>query len=964
MSETTTGKEYKDTLLLPKTDYPMKAGLDKLEPALQKQWAEQDIYARIRAARAGRPKSVLHDGPPYATGDLHVGTGLNKTLKDFVVRYKTMRGFDSPFRPGWDCHGLPIESRVMKELGPKVKSTPTPVLRKLCHEYAMKFFARNREDFKRLGIFGQWEHPYLTVDPAYEAGILDVFADMVEKGYVYRALRPIHWCLTDETALAEAELEYGPETSPSVTVRFPFAETPADLFPALPAGAATDLLIWTTTPWTLPANVAIAVHPEFDYACVRYSDADGSTRYVVLAAGLVEQNFARAKLAGYEVVGTVRGKQLEGRRYKHVFLDRTGTVVLADYVTLGGEARRPDEDQVLEKVEESGGGTGLVHTAPGHGREDFLTGRKYGLPVLSPVDAGGRLTPEAGVFVGEKVFDADPKIVDLLRQKGVLFHHEPYAHSYPHCWRCHNPVIFRATDQWFVNVDHADLRGRMLGQIRGGVKWFPDAGKNRIGSMVERRPDWCISRQRHWGVPIPAFFNKKTGEGLIRADVVRHVRDLFAKHGSGYWFEHTAAELLPPGFSHEGHTAEDYEKEPAIFDVWFESGASHRSVLKQDLAEQFPADVYLEGSDQHRGWFQVSLITAMAADGTPPFRNVVTHGFIVDANGDKMSKSQGNFISLADAIKFGGADLFRLWVASVDYSREINTSAELMKRVHDPYRQYRNTLRFLFGNLAGFDPVRDRVPSAEMTEIDRWAVARLQQVIGDCLEAYDRFAFFRVFGAVTQFCTVDLSAFYVDVLKDRMYCDAAKGLARRSTQTAMYEILSALIRLMAPVLVHTAEEAWQLFRKFGEPGLSESVHLALMPEPDPARTDATLLQRWERLLTVRADVNRELEKLRKADVIGKSAEAVVTLHTTSDELQALLTAAGPDTLGTVLMVSSAELSPSGGPEFVKAAETPDLWIRAAKGTAPKCVRCWNLRPDVGSSPKHPALCRRCAEVVG
>jgi isoleucyl-tRNA synthetase len=975
MTDTAKGNPYKDTVLLPKTDFPMKAGLDKLEPQLQAEWKKSDLYKQIRDARKNAPKYVLHDGPPYATGDLHVGTGLNKALKDFVVRYKTMRGFDSPYRPGWDCHGLPIESRVMKELGPKVKETPTPELRKKCHEYAMKFFARNREEFERLGIFGEWQTPYLTVNPDYEAGILDVFADMVEKGYVYRALRPIHWCIYDETALAEAELEYGEETSPSVTVKFPLVDDVSDLYPKLPAAATVDLLIWTTTPWTLPANLAIAVHPEFDYALVEYKDnrsgqaaepaptaAKSSPAFLICAAGLVEANFKKAGAAEYTVLGTVKGKQLEGRKYKHVFLDRRSPVVLADYVTLGGEGRKADEDQV--EVEQAEAGTGLVHTAPGHGREDFLTGKKYGLEILSPVDSQGRLTEKAGVCVGERVFDADPKIVQLLRDRGALFHHQDYKHSYPHCWRCHKPVMFRATEQWFVNVEHDGLRGRMLERIKSGVKWVPDWGQGRIQAMVERRPDWCISRQRHWGVAIPAFFNRKTGEAVIDAKVVRHVRNLFAIHGSGVWFEKTAAELLPPGFSYKGATAADFEKEHAIFDVWFESGASHRAVLKPDKHLNFPCDMYLEGSDQHRGWFQVSLITAMAADGVPPFKAVLTHGFVVDDKGEKMSKSSGNYISLGDALKFGGADLFRLWVGSIDYQKDINTSFDLMKRVHEPYRQFRNTLRILFGNLNGFDPAQDAVPVGQMLELDRWALSQLAALVRDCLDAYERFAFFRVYSLLTQFCSLQMSAFYVDVLKDRMYCDAAKGASRRSAQTAMYEILSALIRLSAPILVHTAEEAWGWFRKLGGAAAAPSVHLAMMPETRPEWANPELDAKWDRLLKVRADVNRELDKLRKSEVIGKSLEATVTLFAEGEQLKKLLADFGADGLSAILMTSQVEFAAAKGAEFAAGQDTAGLSVKVGKSGLPKCGRCWNQRKDVGSVAKHPQLCRRCAEVVG
>jgi len=930
---------YKDTVLTPRTEFPMRADLvGRLEPQMQAAWDKQDLYGRIRKARAGAPKRILHDGPPYATGDLHVGTGLNKVLKDFIVRYWTMCGYDSPYVPGWDCHGLPIEHRVATELGDRFKQMPTEEIRQRCHDYAMKFMARNREDFRRLGVLGQWSAPYLTVDPSYEAGVLDIFAELVEKGFVYRALRPIHWCIHCETALAEAELEYDQAVSPSIYVRFPMVDDVSDLFPQA-RGASVDLLIWTTTPWTLPANLAIAVHPRFEYALVRF-EQDGATRYVILAEALAEQVADKTGIGRCERLGTVRGEQLRGRRYRHAWIDRIGPVILAEYVTLTE-------------------GTGCVHTAPGHGAEDYHSGLVNGLEPFSPVDNTGRFTAEAGEFAGMQVFQADPKIVEKLRQTGMLVHSEPYEHSYPHCWRCHNPVIFRATEQWFIKIDHDGLRRRML-EALGSIRWVPGWGQTRIRGMIENRPDWCISRQRTWGVPIPGFHCKGCGQTLIDARLVRHVRDLFAAEGANCWYRREAAELLPAGTRCPRCGGGEFDKEHDIFDVWFESGASHRCVLRAYEQLQWPCDVYLEGSDQHRGWFQVSLITAMGAYGQAPFRQVVTHGFVVDEKSEKMSKSRGNFISAGQAVRRVGAEIFRLWTASINYHNDIPTSYAIIQGVSDEYRRIRNTIRALLGNLFDFDPARDRVAADRLEPIDRWALIQLHRLIGRVREAYEQYAFHRVFTAVHSFCAVQMSAFYIDVLKDRMYCERADSALRRSSQTVMYEIVRALVKLIAPILVHTSEEAWQFLP--GAAAEADSVHLALMPEPDTSLFDEGFERDWQVLLDVRSDVLRELERLRQAGTIRQPLDARVELVTEDAELAAVLERY-EDLLAMVLIVSEAAWRRGTAPDAAAGQALPTLRIQAAPSRHPKCARCWRHLPSVGSDEQYPDVCRRCAEAV-
>jgi len=917
----------------------MKANLRQREPELQKRWREMNLYELIRQARKGCPKFILHDGPPYASGELHIGTGMNKILKDVVVRSRTMMGYDAPFVPGWDCHGQPIEQRVLQELGPGALGTPAAEIRRRSRHFAEKHMRDHIAQFQQLGILGDFHHPYATLQHDYERAVIELFADLVDKGFVYKRLKPIHWDYETRTALAEAELEYETIASPSIYVKFPMADDVCDLFPAIGAGPVS-VLIWTTTPWTLPANRAIALAEMAEYSAVRIPAAGGQV--VILAEDLVERVMSKLGVEGFERLGRCRGKQLEGRRYRHVLTGALCPIVLAPYVSL--------ED-----------GTGCVHTAPGHGREDYETGLAYGLEIFSPVDDEGKLTAAAGEFAGLHVFDADPKIVERLRQAGHLAHHETITHSYPHGWRSKKPVILRATEQWFVAIDHLGLRQEALRAI-DVVRWIPEWGRGRIAAMVSERPDWCISRQRAWGIPIPAFYCTGCNAVLLTRASALAVAELFGRAGSDAWFHTEAADILPEGTACANCGGTSFRKETDIFDVWFESGSSHRAVLRGPKAERqglrWPADLYLEGTDQHRGWFQLSLLPAVAADGQPPFRTVLTHGFVVDERGEKMSKSLGNFLSVEDALKDFGAELQRLWAASVDYLADIAASRDIIRRMDEPYRRFRNTFRYLLGNLDGFDPARHRVPLPKMAEVDRWALGRTQRLIADALRAYEEYQFYRVYQRAYQFCTVDLSAFYLDVIKDRLYCEAADSLARRSAQTAMYEALDALVRLLAPILIHTCEEVWDAM-----PGREDlpSVHLARFPKVQEAWWDAELDARWERLLAVRSDVARELEKLRAAKKIGSGLDARVALYA-EGELLAFLRR-HEALLPEMLIVSEVAVAEGMSPDAAPGADVPGLGVVAAPSERPKCGRCWRLLPSVGSDADHPQLCGRCAAVV-
>ena len=934
----TKAKPYKDTLNLPVTRFDMKANLTVREPQIQARWRERDLYGRVRQARVQGARKVLHDGPPYANGEIHMGTALNKMLKDFVVRSLTMRGFDSPYVPGWDCHGLPIEHKVVKDLGGKAAAMSHAEIRALCHAEAMKWVDIQRQQFRRLGVLGDWDNPYLTLDPQYEAGILDVLADLLDDGSIFRQLKPIHWCMTDRTALAEAELEYHDETTPSIYVNFPMVSRVPAAWTQADESSDHDwhAMIWTTTPWTLPANVAIAVHPDLTYAGICYLDpSSGRTVRTILAADLVAKVMAMGKITDYTEVGRCRGRELEHGEYRHPFVDRVSPIVLAGYVSV--------ED-----------GTGLVHTAPGHGAEDYQTGRTYQLSVLSPVDPSGRFTAEAPDWLaGQQVFAANLRIVEHLKVSGRLFHETPLVHSYPHCWRCKKPVIFRATEQWFVAVDHNDLRQRTLKAIEE-VNWLPSWGQSRIEAMVSLRPDWCISRQRSWGVPIPALGCTTCHTQLLTAQTVRHFRDLFRSAGADAWFTRPVEELVPPQAACPKCGGTTFRKEGDILDVWFESGSSHRAVLAENFGLGYPAFMYLEGSDQHRGWFQSSILTAVGTTGTAPFETVLTHGFVVDDKGEKMSKSLGNVVLAVKATEQYGADVLRLMVASMDYADDIRISERGIKETSESYRKIRNTFRYLLGNLedyARFDPAS--FDAAWLHEIDLWALGQLNQVIRDVTAAYERFEFYRVCQRIYQFVSVELSSLYLDVLKDRLYAESADSPGRRAAQFVLARLHDGLTRLLAPIIPHTAEESWDYLP--ATPDKQVSVHLADFPGPDPRWDDSSRDARWETLLEVRETVLRALEGLRKDKTIGSAQESVVTVTAAAADLPLL--EANRELLATLCIVSEIKFAaaPMGGPDRISAA--------AERSPHAKCERCWNYRPSVGQSAEHPTLCDRCVGVV-
>ena len=932
---------YKTTLNLPRTSFPMKANLTSLEPRLQARWEEMDLYGRIQAARAGRPQYILHDGPPYANGDVHIGTGLNKVLKDVVVRYKTMRGFDSPFVPGWDCHGLPIEVKVLQDLGDEAKTMPRMDIRRRCRAYAEHYLEVQRQQFRRLGVTGDWLHPYVTMSPRYEQAVIQVLGEMVEAGCIYRALKPIHWCIHCHSALADAELEYEDDESPAVFVRYRLSDQVRRFFPGLRPGERAELLIWTTTPWTLPANLAIALHPDYTYAAVRYRDpADGKERVLVLVRDLIPAALELVGVTEYEELGARRGRLLEGLTYENPLGRRTSPVVVADYVTLQE-------------------GTGCVHTAPGHGHEDHLTGLKYGLEPFCPVDDAGAFTREAGEFAGMDIFEANPRIVDRLRDLGMLFHEHRITHSYPHCWRCKEPVIFRATTQWFVDLDRNGLRERALAEV-ARTRWIPAWGEVRIHSMMAERPDWCISRQKAWGVPIPAFYCTACGELLFTRAVCDRVAELFGREGSDAWFLREPGDILGDLARCPKCGGAAFEKEADILDVWFESGSSHRAVLEQTERLRFPADLYLEGNDQHRGWFQLSLWPAVATRNQAPFREVLTHGMMLDEEGEKVSKSKGTMLKSEDVVSTLGADVFRLWLSSVNYHDDIRVSQGIVARSADPYRKMRNTFRFLLGNLADFDPALHRVPYGRMTELDRWALDRLHRLIRSVTSAYDDFAYYRVYHQLYDFAVVDMSSFYLDVLKDRLYTFAPDDPERRSSQTALADILVALTKMCAPILVHTAEEVWLALPESWRD--VESVHLSDWPRVNEALIDDVLSKRWGQLLAVRGEVNRGLEQARNAKLIGSSLEAALQVWTDDARLRQLLEDFA-DRLPTLFIVSEATLAPERGPDFLQGLDLPEVWVKVSPAPYPKCSRCWNLRPSVGQAPAHPLLCSHCVKVV-
>nr|WP_242464654.1 isoleucine--tRNA ligase [Halorhodospira abdelmalekii] len=917
----------------------MRARLAEREPQRLARWHDEGLYQRVREARRGAERFILHDGPPYANGDIHIGHAVNKILKDIIVKARTLDGYDAPYVPGWDCHGLPIEHKIEESVGKPGRDLDYAEFRQHCRDFASAQVEQQRRDFERLGVLGAWDRPYRTMDYATEAGILRALARIFEAGHITRGFKPVYWCADCGSALAEAEVEYEERTSPAVDVRFPLVDA-ADLEGRLhlegegaQAGPAA-VVIWTTTPWTLPANRAVALHCDLEYVVVAVEQRER----LLLAAELLEATLARAGIERYEIVGRCRGADLEDLQLHHPFLERVVPVVLADHVTVEG-------------------GTGCVHIAPGHGQDDYIVGKRYGLEVTNPVDGNGCFFAETEHFGGLNVFAANPEVIRVLEARGALLHHAPYQHSYPHCWRHKSPVIFRATPQWFIDLERAGLRARALAEI-AKVEWLPQWGEARIEAMVRGRPDWCISRQRHWGVPIALFVDRRSGEPHPETPaIMEEVARRMEREGLEAWWRLEPVDLL-------GDAAADYEKVTDILDVWFDSGVTHTTVLERHPDLQQPADLYLEGSDQHRGWFQSSLLAATAIHGHAPYKAVLTHGFTVDEQGRKMSKSRGNVVAPQDVMDRLGADILRLWVASADYSGEIAVSENILQRTADAYRRMRNTARFLLGNLHGFEPQRDRLPSAQLLPLDRWAVARTLELQQAIVAAYDRYEMHRIYHLLHNFCVVDLGGFYLDIIKDRLYTTPPESRARRSAQTALYHIAEALVRWLAPILSFTADEIWELL-----PGERESTVFAAHWYADLESADAVAgvaAERfWERVIEVRTVVSRELERLRNAKVIGANLDAEVALYV-PEALAAELAPLG-DELRFVLITSAATLAPlAQAPEEAVAATLEDgtaVRMVVTASAHEKCPRCWHRRPDIGSSVEHPALCGRCVENV-
>ncbi len=928
--------DYKDTLNLPNTEFPMRGNLAQREPEMLKRWEEEGLYQKIREACAGRPRFILHDGPPYANGEIHIGHAVNKVLKDIIVKSRTLDGFDAPYVPGWDCHGLPIELQVEKKVGKPGAKVSAAQFREACRDYAAKQVDKQRADFRRLGVLGDWDNPYLTMDFAFEANIIRSLGKIVDNGHVHKGSKPVHWCTDCGSALAEAEVEYKDKESFTIDVRFraPDEDAVFSRCHHVPDGRGEGrihLVIWTTTPWTLPANQAVALNPSLEYAVVQCEGPDGPER-LILAEALLKDTMDRWGIEKYHVLGYAKGEAFEGLQIWHPFYDRGVPVILGEHVTL--EA-----------------GTGAVHTAPGHGLEDYIVGQRYDLPVDNPVGSNGRFVAGTPLFEGEHVFTADEHVIEVLKEKGALVRESRVSHSYPHCWRHKTPIIFRATPQWFISMDQKGLRKGALREIEQ-VRWMPDWGHARIQGMVENRPDWCISRQRTWGVPITLFLHKDSGElhpdsGRLVEEVAKRVED----KGIQAWFDLEPEDLL-------GDAAGQYEKATDTLDVWFDSGVTHACVLALRDGLQVPADLYLEGSDQHRGWFQSSLMTSVAMYERAPYKEVLTHGFTVDAEGRKMSKSLGNVVAPQKVLKTLGADIVRLWVAATDYRGEMNVSNEILKRTADAYRRIRNTSRFLLANLNGFDPMQHRVAPADMIELDRWAVDRAHQLQLEIIEAYRDYQFHLIYQKVHNFCVTDMGGFYLDIIKDRQYTTRTESLARRSAQTAMYHIVEALARWLAPVLSYTADEIWQHIP--GERDASVFMdqwyqNLFNLDPDDPFDRDF-----WDRAIAVRAAVGRHLELARKAGAIGSALDAEVDLYC-DEALYQRLQRLG-DELRFVLITSDARLHPVAEAD-ADAVETDvsGLQLVMSPSDHAKCVRCWHHREDVGASGEHPQLCGRCVE---
>ncbi|HTB29810.1 MAG TPA: isoleucine--tRNA ligase [Steroidobacteraceae bacterium] len=926
--------DYKQTINLPQTGFPMKADLAHREPTMLAAWEREGLYEKIRAASQGRPSFVLTDGPPYANGAIHLGHAVNKILKDIIVKSRTLDGYDAPYVPGWDCHGLPIEMQVEKTHGRVGQKIDAKAFRAACRAYAEKQIDSQRKDFKRLGVLGDWEHPYLTMDPRFEAEQLRAFSAIIKNGHVYKGFKPVHWCLNCRSALAEAEVEYEDITSPSIFVRFEVIDR-LDLSrrfgmvtegSEVDEGVPTSVAIWTTTPWTLPANQAVAVHPQFDYTLVEFDQGTGRERLIV-ATERIKPLMQTLGISGWTVLAETKGAVLEKLELQHPFYERRVPVILGDHVTLDA-------------------GTGAVHTAPGHGLDDYIVGRRYGLEVENPVGGDGRFLPSTPIFAGEGVFDANAHVIEVLRERGRLLKGEPYYHAYPHCWRHKTPVIFRATPQWFISMDQAGLRKAALEAITH-VDWMPGWGEQRISGMIAGRPDWCVSRQRTWGVPIPLFVDKETGELHPKtSELIEVVAKMVERGGIDAWFDLDPATLL-------GADASRYDKATDVMDVWFDSGVVHHAVTQARPEIVSSSDLYLEGSDQHRGWFHSSLLTSVAMHGRAPYRGVLTHGFTVDEKGRKMSKSVGNILAPQKLTSTLGADVVRLWIAATDYANEMSVSDEILKRMADSYRRIRNTLRFLLGNMHGFDPAAHAVAWSDLVAIDQWAIGAAFTLQNDVVTAFRNYEFHDIYQEVHNFCVVELGGFYLDIIKDRLYTTGAGSLPRRSAQTAMYHIADAMVRWLAPILSFTAEEVWSFM-----PGVrNESVFLNVWHQ-FPAGAERGSEVDWPAFIALKADVARQLERLRTAGQIGAPLEAEVAIYAPAEQAQKF--SALRDELRFLLITSQARVIEADTPPVEAVpSHAENVWIEVKPSSQPKCVRCWHLRSDVGSDARHPELCARC-----
>ena len=916
--------DYAKTLNLPKTSFKMKANLAQKEPLTLRDWKKAEIYEK--SLKEGAPFFVLHDGPPYANGDIHIGHALNKILKDIILKYKRLRGYNAPYIPGWDTHGLPIEWKIMEELGEKAKNMTPLQIRQECKKYALKWVEKQKEGFKRLGILGNWDNPYITLRPEYEAEQLKVFKEIYENGYIYKGLKPVYWSPTTETALAEAEIEYKDVTSHSIYVKF---EGEKDLTDKLGVDEAS-ILIWTTTPWTLPANLGVFLHPEFDYGL--YKTEKGN---LVVAKDLAEDVFKTLDLS-YELLKEFKGTELEYTHYQHPFLDRKGLVMNADYVTIDA-------------------GTGAVHTAPGHGADDYNYSLKYNIGILSPVDDKGHMTKEAGKYEGMFYAKASKAIVEDLTESGHMLYHTTFVHSYPHDWRSKKPVIFRATEQWFISVDESDIRENALKALEN-VEFVPSWGKNRIGSMLETRPDWTISRQRVWGVPIPLFYNRATDEVIYEPEIMDRIIELVKKEGTDIWWKYEAKEIIGDELLEKYNLKDvDIRKERSIMDVWFDSGVSHRSVLVPRNLPR-PADLYLEGSDQHRGWFQSSLLTSIASTKDAPYKRILTHGFTMDGQGRKMSKSLGNTILPKDITEKYGADILRLWVSSVDYREDVRISENILQQMSDAYRRIRNTARFLMGNLNNFDYANDKVDYKDMFEIDKWAMHKLEELKEKTTEYYDKYEFYSLFQEITYFCSMEMSSFYLDIVKDRLYCEGTTSIERRSAQTVLTEVLKVLVRIISPVLSFTADEIWERIPEALKE--EESVHLSKWIEANPEYLNEELAKKWDKIARLRREVNKKLEAERQTGLIGHSLDARVLLNIANDEYS-FIKDYTENEVSDLFIVSQVKFVN----DSLAESEIEGINIAVEKASGEKCERCWKYDEEVGHNHNHPDVCPRCASVL-